>query len=310
MKVKAIDRRAHPPQARFSMWHSGDDWPIRRMDWPQPPGAAARGSLLFAGGRGDFIEKYLEPLGHWHERGWNVTSFDWRSQGESRGDIEGGHLDSFDALVEDGAGLLAAWIAEAPGPHVVIGHSMGGHLLLRILAERQLRPDAAVLVAPMIGINSFPLPSFAAQLVAQSMCMLGMRRFPISRSAVKRGGDWRRGFLTSCPERYADEYWWYEQQPGYLLGSPSWGWLNAAFRSIARLTPERLRAMEVPILLLGTERDRLVSASAIRWAAGLLPRAELFMYPDAGHEILREVDRIRLDAHRRIDDFLGRQPGR
>src|SRR3712207_2289598 len=99
MKVTAIDRRAPPAAAKFSVWHSRDGWPIRRMDWPQPPGAPTRRSLIFCGGRGDFIEKYLEPLGHWHAGGWNVTSFDWRSQGESRGNIVGGHLETFDDVL-------------------------------------------------------------------------------------------------------------------------------------------------------------------------------------------------------------------
>ena len=300
-----MDRRTLPEDSKISTWAAGDGWKIRRLDWLQPAGAAVRGSMLFANGRGDFIEKYLEPLAHWHQRGWNVTSFDWRSQGESRGAIKGGHLDSFDALVEDGTGLLRAWLAEAPPPHVAIGHSMGGHLLLRILTEDRPPLDAAVLVAPMIGINSAPLAPALGRFIAQSLCMLGWSRVPVWRSGVGKPLDGRRReILTACPDRYADEYWWYEQRPGYLLGSPTWGWLNAAYRSIARLTPDRLRQVQSPILLLGTNRDRLVSAAAIRWASRLLPHAELFMYPDAGHELLREIDAVRLDALARIDAFL------
>ena len=305
MKVTPIDRRAHPPQAKFEVGLSGDNWPIRRMDWPQPKGSEVRGSLLFAGGRGDFIEKYLEPLGHWHSRGWNVTSFDWRSQGESRGDIEGGHLDSFDDLVADGAALIAGWL-NGPGPHVGIGHSMGGHLLLRIMAERQPALDAAVLVAPMIGINSGPLPAWLARPIAQGLTRLGLGRVRVWRQVDSKltEGPTRRKILTSCPDRYADEQWWFGQQPGFSLGTPSWGWLAAAYRSIALLTPERLRSVPTPTLLLGTERDRLVSASAIRRAADLLPRADLMMLPNSGHEILREADPIRLEALERIDAFL------
>ena len=307
MKVISFDRRAIPAGATFSTWAAGDGWKIRRLDWPQEPQSGARGSIIFANGRGDFIEKYLEPLAHWHRLGWNVTSFDWRSQGESRGDIRGGHLDSFDALAADGAALIEAWSSEAPGPHVAIGHSMGGHVLLRIIAEHQLRLDAAVLVAPMIGINSWPLPPAVAQFIAQSFCMFGWRRMPVWRggSAFKEGdGSGRFRTLTSCTERYADELWWLQQRPGFSLGPPSWGWLNAAFRSVAELTPAKLKASPIPVLLLGTERDRLVSAAAIRWAAGLLPKAELIMYPDAGHELLRESDPVRLDALARIDSFL------
>ncbi len=268
--------------------------------------AGARGSIVFANGRGDFIEKYLEPLAHWHGRGWNVASFDWRSQGESRGDIRGGHLDSFDALAADGAALIEAWSAEAPGPHVAIGHSMGGHLLLRILAGHRLRLDAAVLVAPMIGINSSPLPPALARLIAQGFCMLGWSRVPVWRGGNLKEGDGsqRSRILTSCAERYSDELWWFQQRPGFSLGAPSWGWLSAAYRSVAQLTPAKLKAIHVPVLLLGTERDRLVSAAAIHRAAGLLPEAELMMYPDAGHELLREADPVRLDVLARIDSFL------
>jgi lysophospholipase len=310
MKHGATDRRSIPAGATFSTWAAGDGWKIRRFDWLQSEGAA-RGSLFFANGRGDFVEKYLEPLAHWHAAGWNVTSFDWRGQGQSRGTIKGGHLDDFDALVEDGRALMATWIAENPGPHIAIGHSMGGHLLLRILAEHRPGLDAAVLVAPMIGINSAPLPAGVAQMIAQSMNMFGWGRVPVWRKPDKvERSTQRQEILTSCPERYADESWWYEREPGFSLGAPSWGWLVAAYRSMARLTPEQLRRVELPLLLLGAARDRLVDAEAIRWAAGLLPNAELHIYTDAAHELLREADEVRLDALRRIDDFLGPQARR
>src|SRR5437764_2288681 len=101
MADKAFNRRAIPGGATLSSWRTPDGWALRRLDWPQPPGKPARGSLLFAGGRGDFIEKYLEADAHWFGRGWNVTAFDWRGQGGSRGTTEGGHYDSFDPVVAD-----------------------------------------------------------------------------------------------------------------------------------------------------------------------------------------------------------------
>ena len=276
------------------------------MDWPQAPGVEARGSLLFAGGRGDFIEKYLEPLAHWHGLGWNICSFDWRGQGDSRGDIKGGHLDSFDPLVRDGSELLRDWAARQPGPQVAIAHSMGGHLLLRILAEQRVALAAAVLIAPMIGINTNPAPVWAGEAVAQSLSMLGMGRVPAWSENEDRSfpGSTRQKFLTSCEERYGDELWWLQQQPDFALGAPSWGWLSAAYRSMASLTPEVIGSVDLPVLLVATEQDRLVSADAIRRAAGLLPHSELLMFPDAAHEILRESDAVRLQALARIDAFF------
>ena len=304
MTTRSFDRRARPEGAAFSHWRAPDGWLHRRLDWPQPPGREERGTLLFAGGRGDFIEKYLEAMAHWHERGWSVAAFDWRGQGASRGESAGGHLDSLDVLVEDLAALAGEW-AERPQPLVLIGHSMGGHVLLRALAEKRVRPKAAVLVAPMLMLNTAPLPAWAAWSTAALLAAVGWARQPAWRSPQRpSAGSSRQTFLTSCPERYADELWWWQREPGFNLGAPSWGWLDAAYRSCARLTDERLRAVEVPVLLLGTETDRLVSAAAIRRAAALLPGARLKLFASAGHEILRESDPVRLEALAAIDDFL------
>jgi len=311
MADTAFDRRAIPEGAILSSWAAPDGWALRRLDWRQPVAGAARGSLLFANGRGDFLEKYLEPLDHWHRRGWNVTAFDWRGQGGSRGNISGGHYDSFDPLVADLAALIAAWAAEAPGPHAAVGHSMGGHVLLRTIAEAKPPLAAAVLVAPMLGINSAPLPPFAAAASASAMTALGLGRHPAwHQPPAQPAGSTRQRFLTGCRERYEDELWWCEREPGYQLGAPTWGWLKAAYESIARLTPERLRAVETPVLLLGAGHDRLVSAAAIEEAARRLPYAELVRFPDSAHEILREADPVRSEAFAAIDAFLDRHAAR
>jgi lysophospholipase len=309
MKTDESCWRALPPGAEIGFWRSADDWRHRRLDWAQRAGAVGRGSLVFAGGRGDFIEKYLEPLAHWHERGWNVCSFDWRGQGGSRGDIVGGHLDSFDPLVADGAGFLSDWMRATPPPHVAVAHSMGGHVLLRILAEHRPALAAAVLVAPMIGINTAPVPAALGRAAARVMVKLGQARRGAWREARPEApiGRIRRANLTSCARRYADEAWWKRQEPGFELGPPSWGWLNAAYRSAEAFQSDALASVATSILILGTDRDRLVSPVGIRQAAAALPGAELTMFRDAAHELLRESDPARSEAMARIDEFLGRR---
>ncbi len=299
-------RRTHPPDAVFSEWRAPDGWPYRRIDWRQPPGRMRRGKLLFANGRGDFIEKYLEPYHHWHAAGWDVTSFDWRGQGASRGEPRP-RLLSFDILIDDLAALIEDWRGVDKGPHVAIAHSMGGHMLLRTLAERRPRLDAAVLVAPMLLVNSAPIPPWIAPQITDFMCMAGWRAEPMWRqpSRPQPPGSNRQKFLTGSVDRYADELWWLEREPDFKVPVPSWGWVRAAYRSAASaFTPARLGAVETPVLLIGADHDRLVSAAAIRRAASLLPHATLKMYPDSAHEILREADRVRLDALAEIDRFL------
>ena len=278
------------------------------MDWPQQDPSQARGSLLFAGGRGDFIEKYLEAYRHWYAGGWNVATFDWRGQGASRNGAAD-NLTSFDILIDDLEALIGDWRARRRGPYVAVAHSMGGHLLLRALVERRPALNAAVLVAPMVRVNSAPLAPSLAPWITGFMCAVGLggRSLYKAPKRMAEPGSRRQHFLTSSAERYADELWWWDQEPGFHLGGPSWSWMRAAYRSAAAaFRPALLAKVDVPVLLIGTERDRLVSPEAIRDSARWLPRAELKMYPDAAHEILREADPVRLDALRTIDSFLDR----
>jgi lysophospholipase len=282
---------------------------LRRMDWAQAKGKRARGSLLFAGGRGDFIEKYLEALAHWHGAGWSVTAFDWRGQGKSRGPLADAGRDDFAVLIDDLAGLAAAWRGATSGPHVAIAHSMGGHMLLRAIVERRIDLDAAVLVAPMILVNSQPIPAWLAPGVADTMCRLGFRTRPMWKTpaALTRPGSERQKRLTGSRERYEDELWWWEAEPAFHIDPPTWGWAREAYRSAeAVFTPGRLGGVDLPILILAAARDHLVSPAAIDRAAAELPRAELEVYSDAAHEILRDSDAVRDRALARIDGFLGR----
>jgi len=300
-----IDRRVHPPGMRLWQWRAPDGWLHRRMDWPVE-GAAPRGSILFAGGRGDFVEKYLEAFGEWRRRGWSVASFDWRGQGKSKGGIVAGHLDSFDVLAEDLAALIDDWRAANPRPHVVIGHSMGGHMLLRLLVERPRPIAAAVLVAPMIAVNSAPLPIWLARLVAAGASAIGFARRPLWGAPLARApaGSKRQQALTTCLERYEDEHFWWERDGDFAPSPPSFGWLKAGYRSARSFSRRRLAGVDLPVLVIGAEQDRLVSAAAIRRVTKALPRAELAMFQGCAHEILRERDETRLAALARINTFL------
>jgi len=302
------DRRILPADMIVSRWAAPDGWDHRRFDW-RAGDATPRGSMLFQAGRADYVEKYLEPIAHWHDRGWHLSGFDWRGQGRSGrmlADPATGHLPSFDRLVEDLDAFVTTWRAETPAPHALVGHSMGGHVMLRLLAERRAGVDAIVLVAPMLGLNSAPIPGWAARTIARAACAVGR-----SERRAWEAGDSpaalrvRQQALTHCDDRFADDTWWKTAQPDLALGPPSWGWVAAAYASIDVL--ERLAMLErvtTPILLIAAERDRLVSADAIRQAAARLKTAELHIITGAAHELLREEDRLRVPVMATIDRFL------
>lgn len=307
-----FDRRAIPREAVETRWTAPDGAPIRRIDWLIPQGAF-RGSLLFLPGRGDCYEKYLETLDYWHCRGWRVTALDWRGQGGSGRlglDEFTGHVDDFAIWVADLAAFWSQWKAATPGPHVLAGHSMGGHLVLRALADRAVDPDAVVLSAPMLGLHPQWLPGWLLRAVARLMTRWGDTRRPAWKWSEKPGAlpvD-RSRLLTHDADRYADEEWWRGERPWLAMGPGSWGWIRAALASIRRLDrPGVLEAVATPVLILATTADGLVGFDAIDRAAWRLPRAQLLRYgPEARHEILREEDAVRDRALAAIDDFLDR----
>ncbi len=305
-------RRAIPPGVVESRWTGSDGKSqIRRIDWPVP--AAPRGSLLFLPGRGDAYEKWLETLEQWHAEGWAVTSIDWRGQalsGRLGRDGMTGHVDDFGLWIDDLALFWKDWAQERPGPLVLVGHSMGGHLAMRAVAERRVAPEALVLSAPMLGIHPAAIPSWVLHPVARVIRALGDPRRPAWKHNEKPQlvPHARMKLLTHDEGRYADEAWWRLERPAMAMGPASWGWIERALASIRGLEAKGvLESVEVPVLLLATRHDGLVSWPAIRRAAARLPQGELVHWGrECRHEILREADSIRDSALATIRDFLNR----
>ena len=305
-----IDRRAIPQHAHESVWQAADGHAIRRIDW-QGAGDAARGSILFFPGRGDFYEKYLETLEQWHRAGWRVTAADWRGQagsGRLGGDAVTGHIPDFTVWTDDLAHFWTQWIAETPGPHVLAGHSMGGHIILRALADARLAPDAVVLSAPMTGMNGPPLPLPVLHTVAKLMCTIGDPLRQAWKWSEKPGElpSGRATLLTHDANRYADEVWWREHRPQLVMGPASWRWVERAYASWRRLEQAgALESVATPVLFLSTAADKLVSHPANLRAAARLPHGEMVAFgSEAHHEILREVDAVRDRAMDAIAAFL------
>lgn len=308
-----FDRRAIPASATERYWRAGDGWPIRVIDWAVPDMQPVRGSILFLPGRGDFYEKYLETFEHWRCQGWLVSAADWRGQagsGRSGGDAVTGHIGDFAQWVDDLAALWSHWAQGRVGPLVLAGHSMGGHLVLRAAGDGVLSPAPAglILSTPMLGVFPQWLPLRLQMLFASIMAAIGEPRRPAWKWSEKPGElpKGRHNLLTHDPHRYADEQFWRDERPELVMGPGSWGWVKAAARSMRHLArPDVLARVRLPVFLLSTSGDKLVSPRASRRAASLLRQVTFVeIEPAARHEILREADAFRAPALAAIDAFL------
>lgn len=302
-----------PDLATVGEWTAPDGWRHRRFDLPA---SDPRGRLLFQGGRSDVFEKYLEAIGHFHARGWSVTSFDWRGQGGSgrlSPDPGVGHAGDFSIFSRDLQAFWREWSGEGRGPLAVLGHSMGAHFLLRALVESAIQPDAAILCAPMIGVRS-PFGAWAGARLARYM----MNRGDPARSAWRWSDEQTRverrmRRLTLDKSRGQDDRWWQEANPGLKLGPPSWAWIVEAFTAGHALERDpRLAGVRTPVLMLVADGDRLVDSRAALRVAARLPDCQTvrFSAAESAHEILRESRPVQARAFAAIDALLDRAAAR
>ena len=314
LKDERFDRRSLPRDATEKPWIGPDGWEFRELDWlqdgqPERP----RGSILFMTGRADFYEKYLETFHDFHAQGWNVTSVDWRGQGGSGrcgAHPHVGHIDDFATWVGDLVAFFGQWRARHAGPHVLIGHSMGGHIVLRAMTEQRIHPDAAILSAPMLAPAGGGMPEWAAHGIAKFMCAIGRGKRRAWKPVENPLEPYvpRQALLTHDPDRYSDEFFWFRERPFVRLGPASWRWVERAYASTRSLrNRQELMRMVVPVLVLATATDELGDHATIERAVHLLPKAEMKLFgPESAHEIFREVDDVRDAALQSCFAFLDR----
>ena len=300
-----IRRRSLPPDARRADWTAPDGWRIRTVSWAPVPG---RPSILFLNGRADFIEKYSESYWHWRAPGYGLFHLDWRGKGGSRG-FPAGAGGYFDAWLADLDGLAER--AAAPGgPLVLAGHSMGGHLALRHLAAGgAARYRRAVLFAPMAGIAAHGVPPRVLSWLARARVKAGVGdAYPPMQGPYgeRTRSVHRQRILTGDPERFADEGWWIDEDPGLAFGGASWRWIMEASASCdalaARGVPE---AIGLPVDVFIGDNERLVDAAAARRLVQRLPDGRLHVIAGAAHELLRERSAVQADVLAAVDGLMG-----
>ena len=112
--------------------------------------------------------------------------------------------------------------------------------------------------------------------------------------------------VTSDPVRFQRSQDFLAAHPTLRLAGPSWGWLEAAYRSMAEVTaPGYAEAITTPMLICGAGKDRIVDTNATRAFAARLPNGRYVEFEDSEHEILMENDSIRARFWAEFDGFVG-----
>lgn len=286
-----------PAGVRLRTIETADGVKLRGAFWR--PEGAARGTVCVFQGRAEFIEKYCEVAGDLLKRGFAVATFDFRGQGGSerltRNPLKS-HVEDFDHYRVDAEAMMRQLaFASCPPPFFALSHSMSAPVLISLALRQPQWFERLVLIAPMIGLPLDRVEFFARGLAT------GLGRVGFSSSYIPSGANrvmalrpFEKNPVTSDPMRYAAAQSVLTQAPELALGSPTIGWVHAAFRAMtATALPGVPESFKVPTLVLSAARDRIVDPRASeRFAARIRGGGHLFLR-GAQHEILMERDEVR-----------------
>ncbi|MDM8515648.1 alpha/beta hydrolase [Desulfobacterales bacterium HSG16] len=273
-----------------------------------------KGSIILLSGRAEFIEKHFETISDLKRRGFDVFIMDWRGQGLSSRLLinpHKGYVKSFDFYLDDLRLFVKNIVMPtAVRPVYILSFSMGGHICLRYLHDHPEGIEKAILVSPMIKMNTSPYPELIGKMIAYIVTALGGEK---AYAPGKKGyGAWDEIFegnrLTSDKTRFFDVKQEVEKNPDLALGGVTVGWVKAAFDSIDRLLscgyPEKI---STPILLVRSEKDQVVCTHAQKTICSRIENCRLFSIPDSFHEILKEKEHIRAGFWRVFDEFIDKK---
>ncbi len=285
---------------------------LRFALWPALNPTSDKGTVVIVPGRIEFIEKYFETIGELRQRGFAVATLDLRGQGLSSRELGNrlkGHVQDFKSYIDDVHVFVTEVVLPSmPVPLTLLGHSMGGNISLRYLHDHPEIFKCAVLSAPMTGIKLPLLAPFVASWLARIAVGVGAGAIvPITTQWEPLKAAFDQNLVTRDKDRFARYLNILRAEPLLALGPPTFGWVNAAYESMAKFaSPLYVEKITTPVLIVSAGNDRLIDSATHRTLAPLLPAGELAEIPDCEHEILMEREEMRAVFWNAFNQFVAR----
>ena len=300
-----------PEGAKVHVLKTADGVKLRAMTCGP---ALARGTILLMGGRADYLERYFETMRELGARGFRVASFDWRGQGGSDRllkDRQRSHINNFKYYDVDLRTSVEQLMREhCPGPYYALGHSTGGHILLRNIV-RETWFSKAIITAPLMDLHYAPWPRWTARLISYVYVRAGLSwvylpgfaRGPMSRE------DFDGNPLSSDALRWNRDALTLERYPQLGTGGPTMGWLNAAMDSFDRMKRLSLpQGPRCPVMVVLSGRDRVVNNAATMDFATRVPGLSQVLVDGSLHEIMHEQNSLRAAFFAALESYLDVPP--
>lgn len=308
MQLIEVPGNPVPTGAVSGMIDTPDGAKLRYARFPAT-GSPLKGTVTVLQGRAEFIEKYFEVISELQARGFHVVTFDWRGQGGSSrhgANALRGHVRDFAEYRLDLDTILTRIVlADCPGPHFALAHSTGGAILLSDTERLRTRFSRAVLSSPLVGLLDVGWRESLSYRAARWLCRLGLGRLFIPGGNALLTPDYADNRQTSDQVRFERMNAVIHRRPELGVGSPTNAWLAAAGKTLLSFREiEYGPSVHLPILMIASGADRIVSTRATEDLATRMVAAGFVVVPGARHEILMEADVYRDQFWAAFDAFI------
>lgn len=258
--------------------YTHDEIPLHLREWAVPD---PRGQVLLVHGLGEHVGRYAATAARLNEAGWDVAGYDQRGHGASggpRGAIAQPH-----SLLDDLGVVIDALRRGRQHPPVLLGHSLGGLIAARFVAEGLAESPAAWWRPVDALVLSSPALDPGMNMVQRALlALLG----PLA-PHLALGNGLKPAWISRDPavvRAYVDDPLVHDRVTPLLV---------RFIVDAGALVRARAPRWHVPTLLLWAGADRCVAPAGSAAFAAAAPRGVVAhtCYPQMAHEIFNEPER-------------------
>lgn len=217
-----------------------------------PLGVRPKGDILILTGYGESAEVWFETVTALRDQGYTVWVLEQAGQGGSARFTRPRDLGHRPDAAADREAVLAM-LAVIRRPPLILAQSTAAPTVLALLSSGVTAP-AVILSAPAMDPAAAPIRAGAAVGSARVLAKLRLGWLRAAGQPTWERQDHppreRSGLIAS----------WSQANPDLRMGGVSWGWIAVFQEEIAALTPERLRRVRTPVLILAGGGDRRADA--------------------------------------------------
>lgn len=270
--------------------------------------------ILFCTGYNESYIKYSELISDLNEMNFSVYCYDHRGQGFSQhfeNQNNRGYVDHFSYFVSDFS-LFYKLVKEEEKnlPIFVLAHSMGAAIVTLALGQKTIpNPKGVILSSPMFEINMFHFSFLELPLlmIAKLFVTLGFEKeYALGQGDCIPLLPFEKNQVTHSKVRFSVWRNLIAKDSRLQLGGPTFGWIAESVQA-SRCARKMGPKIAVPLLILQAEQDTIVHNHAQNQFAQNCQKATLVVCKGARHEILMEIDEIRNEALKQINEFTLQQ---